>query len=259
MAEYRISIQATPDAISPDWLTRALRHAGVLDRAVVVAVDVDPIAAGSGFVGQAARLKISYSDRESHAPATVFAKLSSVDPAVRQQLQRIGVYETEAGFYRDIASLPGFPMRTPRSYLNLYEENVDGSLLLLEDLGHAEFGNNIAGCSATDVETAVQQLALLHAYFWESPSLKRLSWLRALSDDVGMRVSLYRAMLPRFEQRCAEFLTPSLREAARRFASVLPEYFQRCSNGPQTFTHGDYRTDNLGIFPNKRGPKCDGS
>jgi hypothetical protein len=116
---------------------------------------------------------------------------------------------------------------------------------LLEDLRAVEFGDNLAGCSATDARIAVRQLGLLHAYFWESASLKELSWLRALTDETQARAGMYQAMLPRFEQRCAEFLTPSLREAARRFASVIPEYSQQCSHGPQTLTHGDFRADNL--------------
>jgi hypothetical protein len=125
---------------------------GVLDRAEVVAIDVKPVAAGNGFIGQAASLQIAYSEREASAPATVFAKLSSADPALRQQLARIGLYETEVGFYRDVAPLPGFPVQVPRSYLNLYDESVSASLLLLEDLGHAEFGDNLTGCSATEAE-----------------------------------------------------------------------------------------------------------
>ena len=40
-------------------------------------------------------------------------------------------------------------------------------------------------------------------------------------------------------------MTPSLSESARRFAQVLPEYFEQSSRGPQTLTHGDFRADNL--------------
>jgi ubiquinone/menaquinone biosynthesis C-methylase UbiE len=240
-----LSIPQTPDAISSVWLTRALRQAGVLDRATVVGIDVTPIATGSGFVGQTACLHVAYDAPETGAPATIFAKLSSADPAVRQQLRKVGLYETEAGFYRDVALQPAFPLRVPRPYLSQYDEGTSASILLLEDLSAVEFGDNLAGCSATDARIAVRQLGLLHAHFWESASLKELSWLRTLTDETQARAGVYQAMLPRFEQRCAEFLTPSLREIARRFASVIPEYSQQCSHGPQTLTHGDFRADNL--------------
>ena len=245
MPEDDLSIPSMPESISPTWLTTMLHRAGVLDRAAVVGIDVTPIAAGSGFVGQTARLHVAYDTRETGAPATVFAKLSSADPAVRQQLRKVGLYETEAGFYRDVALQPAFPLRVPRPYLSQYDEGTSASILLLEDLRAVEFGDNLTGCSATDARIAVRQLGLLHAYFWESASLKELSWLRALTDETQARAGMYQAMLPRFEQRCAEFLTPSLREAVRRFASVIPEYSQQCSHGPQTLTHGDFRADNL--------------
>jgi len=251
--EGPLSIPSTPESISPIWLTTTLRRAGVLDRAAVVGITVTPVAGGSGFVGQTARLRVAYDAREAGAPATVFAKLSSADPAVRQQLRRVGIYETEAGFYRDMALQPTFPIRVPRPYLSQYDEDTSASILLLEDLSAVEFGDNLTGCSATDARIAVRQLGLLHAHCWNAPLLKSLSWLRALTDEVQARAGIYQAMLPRFEQRCAEFLTPALREAARRFALVFPEYSQQCSNGPQTLTHGDFRADNLAFVQTSEG------
>lgn len=253
MPEDSLSIPSTPESITVTWLTTVLRRAGVLDRAAVVGIKVTPVAGGSGFVGQTARLHIVYSEQESSAPPTVFAKLSSADPAVRQQLRRVGIYETEAGFYRDVALQPAFPIRVPRPYLSLYDEGTSASILLLEDLSAVEFGDNLTGCSAADAQIAVRQLALLHAHYWGAPLLKTLSWLRALTDEVQARAGIYQAMLPRFEQRCAEFLTPGLREAARRFASVFPQYSQQCSHPPQTLTHGDFRADNLAFADTSEG------
>ncbi|MGE3977868.1 MAG: phosphotransferase [Nitrospira sp.] len=248
-----LSIPPTPDAISPDWLTRALRHAGVLNRAEVVAVDVTPIAAGSGFVGQAARLQVSYNEWESHAPSAVFAKLFSANPAVRQQLRRVGIYETEVGFYRDMALRPAFPVRVPRPYLSQYDESASASILLMEDLSTAEFGDNLTGCSVTDAQIVIRQLGRLHAHFWNDGLLAKLSWLRSLTDEGTVKVELYRAMLPKFEQRWAHSLTPSLSQSARKFAEVLPEYFERNSRRPQTLTHGDFRADNLAFTATSEG------
>ncbi|MBH0201332.1 MAG: methyltransferase domain-containing protein [Nitrospira sp.] len=253
MPEENLAIPVTPDAIDPSWLTLALRQVGVLDRAEVVAVDVTPIAAGSGFVGQAARLQITYSEQEASAPASVFAKLSSADPAVRQQLRRVGLYETEAKFYRDLAPLPTFPVPVPCPYLSLYDEATSACVLLIEDLGQAEFGDNLAGCSSTDAQLVVQQLGHLHAHFWNDPFLKELPWLRTLTDDAEARIALYRMMLPRFEQRCADFLTPSLVQSARKFAVALPNYLDWASQRPQTLTHGDFRADNFAFTTTHKG------
>lgn len=248
-----LTIPQTPHSITSDWLTLALRRAGVLDRAQVMAIDVQPVAAGSGFVGQTARLQIRYDQQEPNAPATVFAKLSSADPAVRQQLRRVGLYETEAGFYRDVAPMPDFPLPVPRPYLSLYDDKTSECIVLIEDLGQAEFGDNLTGCSSVDAQIVVRLLARLHAHFWEVSFLTELSWLRALVDEAEARISLYRAMLPRFEQRCADFLTPSLLRSAQRFAQVLPQYVDQLSRRPQTLTHGDFRADNFAFTTVQEG------
>lgn len=253
MTEHRLTIPATPVAISPDWLTRALRQAGVLDRADVVAVEVTPVTAGSGFVGQAARLRLTYSKQEARAPATAFVKLSSADPAIRQQLRRVGIYETEVGFYRDAAPLPTFPLPVPRPYLSLYDDATGESVLLMEDLGQAEFGDNLTGCSATDAQIVVRQLGRLHAHFWNVPFLQQWSWLRTLTDEAEGKIALYRAILPRFEQRCADLLPPSLLQSARAFAGGLPKYLDQISHRPQTLTHGDFRADNFAFAPTREG------
>ena len=247
-------IPATPNAITTDWLTLALRRAGILKRAKVVAIDVQPVAAGSGFVGQTARLIVDYDEREASAPASIFAKLSSANPAVRQQLRKVGLYETEAGFYHDAAPLPAFPMSVPRPYLSLYHEQTGECLLLLEDLGQAEFGDNLTGCASTDALVVVRQLGRLHAHFWGAPILTQWPWLRSLTDEAEVRIALYRAMLPKFEQRVGTFLSPSLLEIARRFARLLPIYIERMGDRPQTLTHGDFRADNF-AFTTTRGER----
>ncbi len=240
-----LSIPPTPDAITPEWLTAALRSSGAVENATVISIGVKPVAAGSGFVGQAARLHIEYDRKEQAAPATVFAKLSSADPAVREKLRAVGLYEAEAGFYRDMAATTSLPVRVPRPYLSLYDVAAAASILLIEDLGDARFGDNLTGLSPSDACIAVRQLARLHAHFWEAPALQTVSWLRSLADDAGARIALYRAMLPRFQQNCSEFSAPSLLEAARTYARVLPACIDQHSTGPQTLIHGDFRADNF--------------
>jgi len=239
------SIPATPDSITPEWLSAVLRQAGAVEHAKVVSVSVRLVSAGSGFVGQAAHLHLGYDGKESGAPSTVFAKLSSADPAVRENLRAVGLYATEAGFYRDVAISEVLPMHVPRPYLSRYDDATAASVLLIEDLGDARFGDNATGLSPTDTRIAVRQLARIHAHFWESPELREFKWLRSFADDVEAISALYRAMLPEFEKRWAKYLTPSLLKSAKVFADVQTEYFNQYSLGPHTLIHGDYRADNF--------------
>lgn len=247
------SVPPTPDSVSPEWLTAVLRHSRAITHARVASVAVTPISRGRGFVGQTARLKIEYDASETGAPATLFVKLSSADLAIRQKLRTLGFYETEAGFYRDLAALETFPIRVPHCYLSMHDDTSGASIVLLEDLGDARFGDNLVGCSVTEARSVVQHLALLHAHFWENPCLKRCRWLRSAADDRESRTAIYRAMLPVFEQRWTQILTSDFMNTAKKFAEVLPAYSDELVRGPNTLVHGDFRPDNFAWIATSEG------
>ena len=229
-------IPATPEAITPEWLTHALGCA-------VESVEVEPVAAGSGFVGQAAHLRVTYEHPEGGAPVAMFAKLSSAVPEVREQLRTVGLYATEAGFYRDLG--PEVPVRIPRAYATFYSDDTAESLLLLEEIGHMRFGDNVAGCSPEDAALVIRSLSELQAHFWNSPRLESLGWLRSIEHDAASIPPLYHAMLPAFEQRFADSVpTPAIR-AARSLGQRIGDWIAEQGNGPQTLAHGDFRPDNL--------------
>jgi hypothetical protein len=236
-------IPATPDAITPEWLTTTLRESGAIRGATVQSVSVQPVPAGSGFVGQAAHLRLTYDRPEEGAPAAMFAKLSSAVPQVREQLRTVGLYETEAGFYHDLG--PDIPVRVPRAYAAIYAEDSAESLLLLEEIGHLRFGDNVAGCSPEDATLVIRTLAELHAHFWNSPRLRSLAWLRSAEHDVASAVPLYRGMLPAFEQRCADLVPAGAIRAARSLQDWIHGWMGAYAQGPQTLVHGDFRPDNL--------------
>lgn len=245
MGQGATPIPSQPDSITPGWLTSAFRESGTLKSASVQSIQVDPVMAGSGFVGQAARLHIKYDREEPGAPAIAFLKLSSADPDVREKMRTVGLYKSEAGFYKDFAAAEKLPIRVPRPYVSQYDETTAASILLIEDLSQARFGNNVAGCSPEEARTAVRNMALLHAHFWESPRLEDCRWLRSISGGCRSEIVLYRETLPRFKDRWAEILTPGLAQTASRFADVQQEYYGHCSVGPQTLVHGDFRADNF--------------
>ena len=252
MKSGELSLPPNLDAISAEWLTQGLRRCGAIRNASITAIRRSPVAAGSGFVGQAARLCLVYDRNEAGAPAIVFAKLSSADPSVREKLRTAGLYETEAGFYRDVAS-QALPMRVPRPYVAIYDDATSASALIIEDLSGARFCDECTGCTAEEARNAIRQLGRIHAQFWESPRLTEFKWLRSLDDDLTSRAVLYRAMLPAFEKRWDSLLTPNLRKSARLLGDVITAYFAACSAGPHTLVHGDFRADNFAFQPTSDG------
>jgi hypothetical protein len=250
-AQGKISIPDGPRLITAEWLTTALRHSGALENASVLAVRSTEMEAGRGFLGQVARLRIEYDCEQAGAPVSLFVKQSPGDPLLREALKAAAPCHSEVGFYRDLAR--GQPLQVPLCYLSLSDEESGASILLLEDLSSAELGDDLKGCSPAQARQVTQQMAILHAHFWDSPALEGLPWLRAPMDDLGPRPLLYELALPVFESRYEGWLEGRALESVRRFAELMPDYFQRYSQSPRTLIHGDLRADNLAFQSSLQG------
>ena len=69
-----ISIPRTPADITAEWLTAALRETDTIKQSTVTSFEMDAdIAAGAGFMGQLARVKLRYDQAEPGAPQSLIA------------------------------------------------------------------------------------------------------------------------------------------------------------------------------------------
>jgi hypothetical protein len=241
MADH--SIPATPDAITPGWLTETLRSSGRIGQAAVEAVEVEKIAVGYGFLGQYARLHLQYDRNDTGAPTELFAKLSSESRQVRDRLAPTGLYETEVGFYRDLAE--STPLRVPRPYACLYDQESFESVVLLEDLSTFRFGDNIAGCSPQEAFLIIRTLARMHARFWNDPGLCGLRWLRSPREELVFYQPLYKALLPEFERRYLPIIPSPLLAAMHGLSEWGETLIENQCRQPYTLVHGDFRLDNF--------------
>lgn len=240
-------IPTGPGDLTADYLTTVLRAAGVLRSSVVTAADVSMVAAGTGFAGQSAHLRLTYDHAGDGAPAAMFAKLSASDAAVLARLKAFGLYETEAGFYRDLSAEA--PLRVPRAYAALYDAESGATLVLLEDIGHLRFGDNVAGASIDDARAALTSLARLQAHYWNSSRLSQCVWLRTPVQDRVSLAPMLRALGPVWEQRWAATATPVATATARALLARYEAWFDTHLAGPRTLSHGDFRPDNMAFTP----------
>jgi hypothetical protein len=88
--------------VTPQWLTRVLRHSGAIDAATKVS-SFEASSIGTGQVGANVRYALSYDRAGPDAPATVVCKFSSRDAASQAAGVAVLTYETEVAFYRDLA------------------------------------------------------------------------------------------------------------------------------------------------------------
>jgi thiamine kinase-like enzyme len=233
-------IPVAVDDVTPDWLSRVLG----LD---VVATEV--LDQHSGTTGRA-RLALTYGNGvDGECPATLFVKLPPFDEKQRRFVAQTGLGTAEARFYRDVAT--AVPVRVPGV---LYAElDDDGYVMLLEDL-------EASGCRfprPTDddvvavVDSIVDELAALHAQYWQHPALDReLSWVAE-----GMRIAFGsggRFMRMALDQFAAD-MPPAYRRLGELYVARAAEIAELWAAPPPTLAHGDPHMGNLFVDGRRAG------
>jgi thiamine kinase-like enzyme len=174
----------------------------------------------------------------------VFVKLPPFDERQRKFVTSVGMGEAEARFYRDLAG--EVPVRVPRTWFADTDDD-DGYVMVLEDL--VASGCRFPNPTDEDIEKRsldiVEQLAALHARFWESPRFDDggdLAWLARKGTGGGdggapfiqMAVDSLGDQLPETFHRLADLYLARNRDIGRLWNS-----------GPRTFVHGDPHMGNL--------------
>lgn len=223
----------------------ALKHGGHLADGEVSSVQAAPLGAGVGFVGQLARLTLTYTGDRGALPDVMIAKFPIEDPVAKYLAQVYGFYRTEAECYRQAASA-GLGVPTPVVYVSEVSDDDAGTLILMEDLGDARMADQVIGASLADAEAVIDVAAQLHAAWWESPRLTELTWLRPLNNPAYMAVGdQYTQSWPAFAAMFAAAPAAAL-EVGERLGAQLPHsYNWLMANRPTTLAHTDFRLDNF--------------
>ena len=271
------------DELGPPWLTSALRSTGTIDDGTRVSeMSWELLGDGEGFLGDLARISLAYDGGDG--PASAVMKIPTQKPENRGFALLIGAYETEVRFYNELAPL--VDVRTPARFYAEIEPNPRSSavvervldalpervtlwllprlvaaagksdrraVVMMEDLGEARIGDQVAGASLLDAERALDMLAQFHAAFWEGPELTR-SWLKRQDDAVLVTHGLYRRALPVFDERFRDRMDAETRAVVDAVTARGPALLRRICQGPLTVLHGDYRMDNLAFFDGEPVP-----
>ena len=233
------SESVTIDAIDAGWLSAALQ-------VPVRDVEVAPVAVGEGFMSELARVAIDYDDAvsQSRLPPSVVAKTPSREPGSVALGQLLRLWEREARFYLDVA--PRLPVRTPQCYYAGGNEQSGLWSLLLEDLGELQIGDQVAGATQQQAETAVDWLARFHGQAANEPALQQLPWLPDVATDPmyqglqPMLEAVWPAFVEKFGECCPEGTLPVIERCTSQLSRLLAE-----KPMAPTVIHADYRLDNL--------------
>jgi hypothetical protein len=213
--------------------------------AIVKSLTVDRIGQGRGFAGSIRRLSISYSGN-SEAPLTVVAKSPSTDHGIRDYAIRDGMYRRETMFYGELATKSSIPV--PDCYFADLDSDSGEFVLLLEDLGALEEGDEIAGCSVEQAALVVRSIAQLHSRWWNDGRVAGLDWLGGEADNLSGPNTLqtvYQDAWSRASGTLADIYSPELFVIAEQFGPGLVSVLQAAATGNQTLNHGDCHLGNL--------------
>jgi aminoglycoside/choline kinase family phosphotransferase len=243
---------AGPAALTPEWLTQALRSSGTTSDANVTSCHVELFGEGKGFSGQLARIRIGYDIAEAGAPASIVAKFQfpHPDPEIRAAVFQFRLHEREFRFYRDIAQ--AIALRTPRVYYSELRPETGECLLLLEDLAPAQTLNMLEGCAAEDAALVLRQLATFHAAWWEHPRLDVMDWLPSLDDQAENDQRQYAQAWEKFHKNVGDILPHALVSLGARLKHHIASVKRYLGQPPRTLLHGDFHLHNL-LFGSNHG------
>ncbi len=120
------------DQLSDAWLGAALHASGALPAGARVAShSAQPLGAGGGLIGAAARVALRYAGDAGGAPERLIAKFPSPVPANRAVAETYDMYGREVRFYQELSG--STPIGHPRCYFAARAPSSSDFVLLLED------------------------------------------------------------------------------------------------------------------------------
>lgn len=226
-------------AITPAMMTEALRANG-FDDAEVASIDVERIAVGEGFLGELARLSLSYG--AGSGPATAIGKIPTTDSGLKPIGDMLDVYGREHRAYAEI--IPQLKVRTPKAWLNLGDAESGTYCLVLEDVGHLTPGDHHAGGTLEQAEAAVAAAAGIHSRWWNR--VEDLEWVPPIDSPLNMGFQdLFEASWPAVVDTYGDVLGPDVVAHLESFIPTVRELFTSYGPVSATLTHNDFRLDNM--------------
>ena len=231
--------------LTAEWMQSALLAGGAPGSPPITSIAVESIGEGMGLLASLARCHLTYDDSAHEGPDSVVVKLPGPDPMSLEMSRSQMLNRREFTFYSRIA--PYAPIRSPALLYGDFDEPSDRFVFVLEDLGAMTTVDQIEGLNAAQTMTAVRSLARLHGHFWNRVDQPLLTGsYDSTHPGLRQRAQLgYLGYLPPALENFGHLFSDQRRRLAETFGSSLVDYIADVAAGPRTFTHGDFRADNM--------------
>lgn len=245
-----MNIPQTPEAIDLAWLNHALQSVCEPTTNRIADFQIQGTA-GRGFLSAVPRIGLSYARPAAGLPETVIVKMPSAIAMERSEGDHFDAYRRETAFYRNCANEA--PCRPPRCYFTDMDDRA--FVIVMEDLRHCRFVDQVDGMNVDDALTAVRSLARLHAAYWQTDRQSKLPWLPAFSEFARIyppRIATGKLLAIRNFGHLYDHEVLQTFDIAER---VFPEVVNQLNALPGTLLHVDARADNM-AFDAIPGPQA---
>jgi hypothetical protein len=231
--------ETLPRAAQPEYLTDALRHAGVLDPGRVRDVVVQ--SSKATILSRIVRLLLSYDGDAQEAPASLILKTGLPERAGA----RWNSGRQEVAFYMQIAAAMSVRL-VPRCFDTMWCEETNDWHLLLEDLTDTHLGLALWPMPPTreQSERIIAARARFHAQWWDDPRLGVSIGTWLASDDP--QIQIFAQEFERFADRVGDRLPSERRHIYERLIESGHRLNERYhSHRDMTVIHGDAHVWNV--------------
>jgi len=236
-----VSFPGSRQEVTEGWLRRTLDAHPRFIRDPIMTLTLQDLGDG---IGQLSTLTLARLSCRSGAHVSLVIKLQAPVPEMHQLALSYGHYESETGFYRDLA--PEIPIRTPDIYVCAMNAGRDRVVLIMEGFTDWHSPDQLAGASAAQVAMAVSELAGLASAYWNAPPTDVYAWLKTADDPAydtmpGDYAACLPTLLARFGDDWPDHATGTLTAIGDNYARVR----QAIVAGTQVLSHCDFRVENL--------------
>ena len=242
------AIPESKKAITVAWMQQALAAGGAVDVPTIADVALEDIGTGLGLMGEILRCHLTYQVRSRSSPDTVIVKMPSAHEKTLRLSKRLHLYKREYMYYRHLA--PHVPIQSPTLLFGDFDDTSHRFVLVLEDLRSLAVRDQLAGGSETDARRAIRGIAKLHASFWNKVDHLRLKGFYNTVDPKYrpiLQIVYLVSLLPTF-RGFGKLFSNNMYQMSEEFGPIIADYLGEVADGHQTFTHGDFRLDNLFFF-----------
>ena len=197
-------------------------------------------AIGDGHIAGSYRVLLTW--KEEGFPASVVIKCPHPGEQNRKIAKDLWLYRREVAWYKEFMNYSD--VRCPKCYFVDINEDGDDFALILGDCAPAKQGDQLKGATKEVVAKVLQEVALLHAPFYQSPELLSSESLQYDFRHRGKKIEKFGWVWPIFKDRYQDRFDKDFFDMGDRFLGKFDKFIhsQALYN---TLIHNDVRLDNM--------------